>query len=203
MLPDQYNTGPMALPVKLGYLELITGPMYSGKTSRLLTVFKQAKLCNTSVLVVNYSGDTRYSDTNLSTHDRIEIPCVFLESLSALESEEDLKVRLDEAKVILINEGQFFGDLFSSVQRFVEQLHKHVYVCGLDGDYRREPFGDLLRLIPIADSIIKLKSLCQKCCDGTPALFSHRVQKGVTEQKLIGTDAYAPLCRKCYLALNT
>ena len=193
----------MAAPRTQGFLEVIIGPMYSGKTSRLLTVYKQMRICDVPVLVVNYVEDVRYSKTMLSTHDKSEIPCVFVDSLCALRSRDKEQSMLAEAQVVLINEGQFFADLYQEVHRMVEEEGKQVYVCGLDGDFRRQAFGDLLKLIPLADEVIKLRSLCRMCKDGTPALFSHRVRRDVTEQKLIGTDEYTPLCRKCFKALNT
>jgi thymidine kinase len=193
----------MAIPQSQGYLEIIIGPMYSGKTSRLLTVYKQMRVCDVGVLVVNFVEDKRYSETMMATHDRAEIPCVFVERLSDLERRPQYKEKLDGARAVLINEGQFFADLYEKVAYFVETMRKQVYVCGLDGDYMRKPFGDLLTLIPLADNVIKLRSLCRRCKDGTPALFSHRIKQDVKEQKLIGSDAYTPVCRKCYQAFNT
>lgn len=193
----------MTVPQSHGYLEVITGPMYSGKTSRLLTVYKQMRVCDVGVLVVNFVEDKRYSETMMATHDRTEIPCIFVERLSDIEERPKYKSRLDAARAVLINEGQFFADLYEKVAHFVETMHKQVYVCGLDGDYMRKPFGDLLKLIPLADSVIKLRSLCRICKDGTPALFSHRIRKDVKEQKLIGSDEYVPVCRKCYVGFNT
>ena len=90
-----------------GYLELILGPMFSGKTTRLIEHYKAYKYIGKKIVVLNYSLDMRYSTTNLSSHDHVEIPCVFADNLS--------KEKWIDADVILINEGQFFGDLVSSV----------------------------------------------------------------------------------------
>jgi thymidine kinase len=100
------------------------------------------------------------------------------------------------ADVILINEGQFFPDLYSVVKDMVENK-KHVYVCGLDGDFERKKFGQILDLIPIADKIEKLSSLCSLCKNGTRGIFSMRLTKEKT-QTLIGSDNYIPVCRNCY-----
>ena len=176
------------------YLELIIGPMFSGKTSKLLELYKQYSFCNVPVLVVNHSFDKRYHQEKLSTHDKIMIPCISVTKLEDIITEENLK----KFNVILINEGQFFQDINSSVRELVEKYSKTVYVCGLDGDFKRKKFGDLLELIPFADNIIKLHSLCFFCKNGNKAPFTCRLTQE-TEQTVIGSDNYVPLCRNCYL----
>jgi thymidine kinase len=175
-----------------GYLELIIGPMYSGKTSKLLELYKQFTFCGIKTLVINYDEDTRYSDTQLSTHDKLMIPCKRANILS-----RDVK-EFDEAKVILINEGQFFEDIVEWTMNAVEKYNKSVYICGLDGDFNREKFGSWLNLIPFCDKVTKLHSYCS-LCKKKPAIFSHRLTNE-KEQKVIGSDNYVPLCRACYLA---
>jgi thymidine kinase len=174
-----------------GYLEVILGPMFSGKTTRLIEHYKAYKRIGKKIVALNYSLDVRYSTTNLSSHDHVEIPCVFADNLS--------REKWIDADVILINEGQFFGDLVSSVIEMVEMEHKHVYVCGLDGDFRRCKFGTILDLIPYSDRVEKLRAFCSICLDGTMAVFSHRVSSE-KQQVVIGSDNYAPLCRQCYLS---
>jgi thymidine kinase len=178
---------------KMGYLEIILGPMYSGKTSRLLDIYKQYKFCNGEILVINYIEDTRYSDTMLSTHDKKMIPCIQVKDLSSIH--EELYKNTD---VILINEGQFFSDLYPFVKKLVDIEKKNVYVCGLDGDFKRQKFGTILDLIPICDKVIKIKSLCGICKNGKKGIFTHRNSNEV-EQKIIGSENYIPLCRECYL----
>lgn len=173
-----------------GYLEIILGPMFSGKTTQLVADYKKFTYIGKKVCVVNYSEDKRYHDTMLSTHDKIMIPCIFSEKLGEITN-------LEEADVIIINEGQFFEDLFEVVIELVEQKNKSVYIGGLDGDFKRNKFGKILDLIPYCDKVMKLNSLCSQCRDGTPGLFSHRISKE-TLQVVIGSDNYQPLCRKCY-----
>lgn len=179
---------------KSGYLELIVGPMFSGKSSRLVEIYNYyTENTDEIVVVINYVGDKRYHKTMMSTHDEKFIPCEFTSHLKEWIDTEYIRA----ANVILINEGQFFTDLYDSVRIMVEQLHKKVYVCGLDGDYRREKIGQILDLIPICDKIVKLKSKCSTCHD--PALFSYRKTDHL-DQYLIGSrDVYIPLCRCCYL----
>ena len=175
------------------YLELIIGPMFSGKTSRLVEIYKQCKFCNIPVIAINYSLDTRYDPLLLSTHDQIKIPCIQTVDLQNLLKDDAL---LNDFQVILINEGQFFTDLYSFVQLMLEQK-KQIYVCGLDGDFERKKFGQILELIPLCDKVTKLSSLCSLCKNGTPGIFSFRLTCE-KEQTVIGSDNYIPVCRNCY-----
>jgi thymidine kinase len=192
-----------------GYLELILGPMFSGKTSRLVEIYKQCKFCNISVAVINHSIDNRYDEELLSTHDQIKIPCIKTEKLLDIWSddislEENIekthrindKFKIAKSSVILINEGQFFSDLFEFVNKLLKE-DKKVYICGLDGDFERKKFGTILDLIPLCDQVRKLSSLCSLCKDGTPGIFSMRLTKE-TSQTLVGSDNYIPVCRSCY-----
>ena len=191
------------------YLEIILGSMYSGKTSRLVEIYKQCKFCNISVVVINHSIDTRYDDELLSTHDKIKIPCIKTEKLFDiypydLNLEEGVqniprvtdKFKIVTSEVILINEGQFFPDLEDFVKILLTN-DKKVYVCGLDGDFERKKFGQILNLIPLCDKVTKLTSLCSICKNGAPGIFSKRITLE-TEQTVVGSDNYIPVCRKCY-----
>ena len=188
-----------------GYLELIIGPMYSGKTSALLELYKQFDFCGIKTLVINYVGDTRYSNNLLSSHDKVMIECVQVENLCDIANISErnecdsaiVSVEFLECDVILINEGQFFKDIVEWVKVAVEKYNKSVYICGLDGDFKRNKFGNWLDLIPYCDKVTKLHSYCSKC-KRKPAIFSHRLIKS-DEQKVIGgAECYIPLCRKCY-----
>lgn len=190
-----------------GYLELIIGPMYSGKTSKLLEIYKQCKFCDISVCVINHSLDKRYHSSMLSSHDKIMIPCLNVDHLSNLwfnNGEIDLTEFADKSghklirnsEVILINEGQFFNDLHYVVNDMLKN-NKVVYVCGLDGDFERKKFGQILDLIPLCDKVNKLTSLCSNCKNGTPGIFSMRITNE-KEQTIIGSENYIPVCRSCY-----
>jgi thymidine kinase len=117
----------------------------------------------------------------------------------AVASEPEPPPVVDPVKngVVLINEGQFFPDIEEQVRALVEKEHKRVFICGLDGDFERKPIGQLQNLFPLCDEIIKLKSLCSICRDGTPGIFSFRITNEV-DQVVIGSSNYIPLCRKCY-----
>lgn len=177
---------------EIGYLEIIIGPMFSGKTSKLLDLYKQYTFCSVKVAVVNHSEDTRYNSTMLSSHDRVMIPCIQTTNLVHLTNEDEIY----DADVILINEGQFFDDLYCFVVDMLK-LNKKIYVSGLDGDFERKKFGQILDLIPLCDKVTKMTSLCSLCKNGTPGLFSMRLTKE-KEQMLIGSSNYIPVCRICY-----
>lgn len=180
------------------YLEIILGSMFSGKTSRLVEIYKQCKFCNIPVIVVNHSCDNRYDDELLSTHDKIKIPCIKTNSLFEFWHKYylDNNTSIKNAEVILINEGQFFTDLYEVVDDML-QKGKKVYVCGLDGDFKRNKFGQMLDLIPLCDKVTKLTSLCSICKNGTLGIFSKRITTE-KEQTIVGSDNYIPVCRMCY-----
>lgn len=178
---------------KKGYLKLIIGPMYSGKTTTLLQIYKKYKLTNKKICVINYVEDIRYDINKMSTHDKEMINCYNLLNLNELEN----KI-IEENEIFLINEGQFFNDLKDEVIKLVEENNKIVYVCGLDSDFNREPFNEIIKLIPLCDEIEKKYSICIDCKNGNEAIFNYRLTNE-KNKKIIGSDKYIPLCRFCYL----
>ena len=190
----------------MSYLELFVGPMFSGKTTKLIDLYKKYSYCNIKVCVLNHTLDTRYSQSQMSTHDGILVPCIFISEILPIynysEIEEPINeigkkhLLLKDANVILINEGQFFGDLYEAVLEMLKD-DKKVYISGLDGDFQKNKFGGLLDLIPHCDKITKLHSLCGICKNGTPGIFSKRIVEEKS-QTLVGVDNYIPVCRKCF-----
>jgi thymidine kinase len=173
-----------------GYLDLILGPMFSGKTSRLIELYYIHYL-SSRLLVVNHASDTRYTnDSKMVAHNNVSIPCKLVRSLSELE------VDMNNYDRILINEGQLFPDLYEFVMEQVYKNKKYVWVAGLDGDYKCNPIGQMIQLIPHADSIVKLHGKCSICVY-RPSIFTLRTTDD-KEQVLIGTDQYKPVCRMCY-----
>lgn len=190
-----------------GYLELIIGPMFSSKTTRILEIYKQCNFCSIPVSIINHTMDKRYHDTMLSSHDKIMAPCLQANKLNDIwsnagfiesgnQSDHYAHKLLRKSDVILINEGQFFSDLYEVVVDMLNN-NKKIYVCGLDGDFERKKFGSILDLIPLCDKVNKLTSLCSLCKDGTPGIFSMRLSPE-TQQTIVGSDNYIPVCRKCY-----
>jgi thymidine kinase len=175
-----------------GYLEIILGPMFAGKTSKLIEIYN--KNINDTV-AINYLDDKRYDNNKLSTHDKIMIDCIQAEKLFDINQHPDIINK----KIILINEGQFFPDLIEFVTDMVENKNKHVYICGLDADFQKNKFGNILDLIPICDTVRKLQGKCYDCHN--KSIFSYRISSE-NDQIIIGSDNYKPICRNCYKKLN-
>jgi thymidine kinase len=178
-----------------GYLEIIIGPMFSGKTTKILNIYNQCKFCNIGVVVINHCLDKRYDEELLSSHDKIKIPCNQMTLLSELFNDLNLPNYIN-SNVILINEAQFFPDLEVSVKKMLHD-NKQIIISGLDGDFEQKKFGQILDLIPLCDKVTKYKSLCGSCKNGTSAIFSKRISLE-KEQTVIGSNNYIPVCRNCF-----
>jgi thymidine kinase len=181
--------------IRNGYLELIIGPMYSGKTSKLLDYYKKAKIMKLDVIIINHSFDNRYGNNIISNHDLEKYDCITCKALKDLDFNNLLKY-----KIIIINEGQFFDKSDKElIINLVDKYKKNIFISGLDGDYNRNKFDNLLNLldlIPYSDKVIKLNSICG-FCHKNDAPFTKRLVKD-NNQILVGTDIYKPVCRDCY-----
>ena len=181
----------------IGYLKLIIGPMFAGKSTELLRIINMYKILNKKILIINHNINKRYDQPNSSivTHDRNKIDnCLAVTSLNEISDEF---IQLHD--VIIVEELQFFEDAYINIVKMVDNFKKHVICAGLDGDFNRQPFGDVLRLIPHCDDIVKLKALCKKCGDGTPALFSKRIVNNDKTTLVGSNDCYEAVCRMHYL----
>ena len=179
----------------MGYLKIILGCMFSGKTSKLITIYKKNIIAEIPTCIINYIDDTRYDAEKMSTHDGIKVKCIRSKLLmSVFKDDPEL---LNNNKVIIINEGQFFNDLYETVSWLVNTEDKDVYVGGLDGDYKMEKFGSILDLIPLCNEIEKLNAVCTSCKGN--ASFTKRISNDTVTQVLIGgSDIYIPVCRECH-----
>ena len=183
-----------------GSLHIIMGPMFSGKSSELIKIAKRNKVIGRHIIGIKHVIDNRYSsEETILNHDKNKMPA---DSVFIINSLDDIrKVDIDEYDnpIIIIEELQFYQNTFNNVIKFVEEWGLEVICAGLDGDYRRKPFGDVLQLIPYANKITKLTALCGKCADGTEAYFTKRVASS-EETILVGSgDKYEAVCRKHYL----
>lgn len=177
-----------------GSLHVCIGPMYAGKTTKLIETYEDMLSEDKKTIVLTHSSEIRYSIEKLSTHDEKHISCFKYDSIDAFIREK--KEDIESVDSVLIDEAQFFPDLFEKVLYMVNKMNKHVYVFGLDGDFQRNKFGQVLDLIPQCDTVEKLHSTCNVCRE--PAIFSHRTCES-DKQVLVGSqDAYQPLCRQCY-----
>jgi thymidine kinase len=180
-----------------GKITIYMGCMYSGKTSALISACRRHLSIDRKILVINYVGDNRYSEfCEIVSHNKDKISCIKVNKLKDICEELILNV-----ESIMIDEGQFFDDLKEYVTKWCDEYKKKIYISALDGDYKRNPIGQILDLIPHADKVHKFNALCSKCKDGTEACFTHRLSKE-TEQVVIGASNYVPLCRQHYLENN-
>ena len=182
---------------KIGSLKLVIGPMYAGKSTELIRYYRLYKFLNKKILCFNHNINKRYNSSNIITHDKDEITKCFNIGLI-----EDIYTKYNEvykdADVIIIEELQFFKDAYENIIKMVEKDNKIVIAAGLIGDYKRNPFGDILKLIPIADEVKTLKALCSICKDGTKGHFTKRITSN-DELFCVGSHgSYISVCRYHY-----
>lgn len=181
-----------------GKLELIIGPMFSGKSTELIRHIRMMKVINFKYIVIKPVIDNRYATDKIVSHDKDSENCIIVNDLNEITDEI-----IHDYNNIIIDEGQFLLNLKNKVLYWVEKLNKHIIIGGLDCDFERKPIGEIIDLIPYADICHKKTALCKICNDGSSALFSHRILVDNKNQILIGSiDSYIPVCRKHYLNLN-
>jgi thymidine kinase len=173
-------------------IEIIIGPMFSGKSTELLRRTSRLEAIGKNVLYINHIYDTR-TDDYIQTHSNTKKFAKKLHNLYDINDNE-----LNSADVLAIDEAQFFPDLYSYVL-YAEQKNKHIIIAGLDGDYNRKPFGDILQCIPLCDSVIKLNAMDMIDKDGTEAIFSKRIVADEQQISVGATDKYIAVSRKNYL----
>ena len=188
--------------MSVGYLKIILGCMFSGKTTELFREYRRHTSCGFNCLLINHNSDKRYTENNkkTSSHDGNLINSIHIgDKLIDFFKKNDTILNY---QIIFINEGQFFDDLYDFVDYIVNKKNKKVYVCGLDGDFQRKKFGSLLDIIPLSDDVIKIKAICTECKlnDG---IFTHRTSQEKTQTIIGGSESYKPLCRNCYNSLTT
>jgi len=184
----------------MGRISLVIGCMFAQKTTELIRRIRTYRSIHQRILVVNYSKDTRYGQNCISSHDKEQEYAMSVENLKDIEE----WIRLSNYQVIAIDEAQFFPDLYECITKWADEFPIHFIIAGLDGNSDRQPFGDILRLIPHTEDLQRLTSLCSICCDGTIANYSKYIgkQNKDTETSIAigGADLYQPVCRKHYLS---
>jgi len=179
---------------KSGSIEVITGPMFSGKTEELIRRLQNAILDNQKVEIFKPSIDTRYSITEIVSHNNNSMASM------SIDVSADILKRSSGCNIIGIDEAQFFDQELVSICNQLANEGKRLIVAGLDMDFKGNPFGPMPELLKIADYITMLSAICMEC--GSPAQYSHRLVK--QEQQILPgeKDKYIPLCRKCFINFN-
>lgn len=173
-----------------GWIEVICGPMFSGKTEELIRRLRRAQIAKQRVAIFKAGIDTRYENDQLVSHSQQKIPSV------AVTSAWDILAEAKNADVFGVDEAQFLGIELVEVAVQLAGDGKRVVIAGLDTDYRGLPFEPIPQLLAIAEYITKELAICVQC--GNPAKFTQRIVES-SELILVGAnDAYEPRCRRCF-----
>ena len=180
----------MLTPKNSGWIEVICGPMFSGKTEELIRRLVRAQYAKQNVAIFKPKTDNRYSDDYIVSHNKRKIKSIIL------ESSEDIYSYKDQADVFGIDEAQFFDNELIEVSNKLAKLGKRVVIAGLDKDYTAKSFGPIHQLMIDAEYVSKVNAICITC--GDPASFTQRIS---SEKDLVvvgETDKYEARCRKCF-----
>ncbi|WP_022834646.1 thymidine kinase [Salisaeta longa] len=173
-----------------GWIEVICGSMFSGKTEELIRRLRRARFARQQICAFKPAMDTRYSDEAAVSHDENAIAAV------SVASAAEIPDRVDGADVVGIDEAQFFDDALLAVCQTLAEDGARVIVAGLDMDYRGQPFEPVPQLMAVAEHVTKLHAVCMQC--GAPANHSQRLVTDGERVLLGATEAYEPRCRGCF-----
>ncbi|WP_236974359.1 thymidine kinase [Membranihabitans maritimus] len=173
-----------------GWIEVVCGCMFSGKTEELLRRLKRAEIAQQNVVVFKPSFDKRYSMSEVKSHDDSSRRSIMV------ESSEELVNECNKYEVFGVDEAQFFDDGIVDVVQELALRGKRVIIAGLDMDYRGEPFGPMPHLLAIAEYVTKLHAICQRC--GSLATHSYRIDPSDSKILLGAKGEYEPRCRHCF-----
>jgi thymidine kinase len=172
-----------------GWIEVIVGSMYSGKTEELIRRLRRAQIARQRVEIFKPAIDDRYSKDHIVSHSELRIPS------RRVRSARDILRYANEARVIGIDEGQFLGDGLVEVCQKLANRGKRVIVAGLDQDYAGKPFEPMPQLLAIAEFITKELAICVVC--GNPANRTYRKKRRSGRVLVGGADLYEARCRRC------
>ena len=173
-----------------GYIEVVVGSMFSGKTEELIRRLRRAKIANQKVEIFKPKIDTRYSDEEVVSHNANSI------TSTPVDSSGNILLLCNDVDVVGIDEAQFFDSGIVEVVNTLANKGIRVIVAGLDMDYLGKPFGPIPAIMAMAEYVTKVHAICVRC--GNLAQHSHRVSGGNKLVELGEKDSYEPLCRKCF-----
>ncbi|MPZ51695.1 MAG: thymidine kinase [Acidimicrobiia bacterium] len=174
-----------------GWVEVICGPMFSGKSEELIRRVTRSRIARVPVQVFKPSLDDRYSEEAVVSHSDLSAPATSVSSASALR-----KAVLDRTEVVGVDEAQFFDNELVSVVDDLADSGVQVVIAGLDLDYLRRPFGPLPDLCDHAEYVTKMLAVCHRC--GGPALYTQRLVRSDDLVVIGAAEAYESRCRGCY-----
>ncbi len=173
-----------------GWIEVICGPMFSGKTEELMRRLRRAKIAQQNIELFKPSLDKRYHEKKVVSHDDTEMDS------KVIENEKDILLLSEKAEVVAIDEAQFFDPIIIEIIKEIANNGKRVIVAGLDKDYMGRPFGPMPELLATAEFITKLHAICVSC--GSLASFSYRIKNSDNTVMLGASNEYQARCRACF-----
>jgi thymidine kinase len=173
---------------KAGWIEVICGPMFSGKSEELIRRIRRAEIARLRVQIFKHSIDARYDSENIVSHSRQSLP-----SIAVTSPEDILEQTADRTELVAVDEAQFFDHGLVDVCMRLANQGKRVIVAGLDLDYRGLPFGPMPELMCRAEYISKQLAICMSC--GDPAGFTQRLTGGRDQIQVGATGMYEARCR--------
>ena len=183
---------PEFLMPRRGWIEVVCGSMFSGKTEELLRRLKRAKFAKQKVEIFKPAIDLRYSEAHVISHDNNSILS------TPVETSSSILLLTGDVDVVGIDEAQFFDEGIVAVCNQLANMGLRVIVAGLDMDFRGVPFGSMPALMAIADDVSKEHAICVRC--GNPGYVSHRLTSDEKQVLLGEKDEYEPVCRHCFEA---
>lgn len=175
-----------------GWIEVICGSMFSGKTEELIRRLKRAKIARQRVEIYKPAVDVRYDEQNVVSHDETAIKSTPVQAAS------QILLLAHDVDVVGIDEAQFFDHELSAVCNLLANEGVRVIVAGLDMDFQGKPFGPIPTLLATAEYVTKVHAICIRC--GNLAQFSNRLVEDEEQVVLGEKESYEPLCRNCYLS---
>ena len=177
-------------PRDAGWIEVICGSMFSGKTEELIRRVRRAQIAKMNTIIFKPHVDDRYSPEHIVSHNQLKLDS------QMVNTADEILSRSQKAEVIAIDEAQFFDDDIVEICKILAKQKKRVIVAGLDTDYRGEPFGPMPQLMCEADYVDKLRAICVEC--GNPATYTQRTNTDKQRVVIGETDIYEARCRNCY-----
>lgn len=174
-----------------GWIEVICGGMFSGKTEELIRRLRRAKIAKLSVVIFKPQLDSRFKKEHIVSHNKTE-----MESILIKDPTKILKLAIN-CQVVGIDETQFFDNKIIEVCQKLVKDNKRIIIAGLDKDYQGRPFKPMPQLMAEADYLDKLRAICTRC--GSPASYSQRITQDLEKIVLGELDKYEPRCRGCFI----
>ncbi len=181
----------MRRPSHEGWVEVICGPMFSGKSEELIRRVTRSKIARIPVQVFKPAVDDRYAESEVVSHSALKVDAIPVENASRM-----LQLINESTRVIGIDEGQFFDDALVDIVDNLAATGMQVIVAGLDTDYLRRPFEPIPSICDRAEYVTKMLAVCHRC--GGPALYTQRIVHSDELVVLGAQDAYEARCRMCY-----